>query len=104
MSPRKRYVLHTNKGRKTVLTGRERAWHLLSYNIAKGYILRVNLCEHCGKIGPTDAHHNDYAYPLEVSWLCRQCHSAWHVKRRKGHVALIDDSSSAVAIDPAPQP
>lgn len=34
-------------------------------------------CELCGKF-PTDAHHDDYAKPYEIRWLCRKHHNALH--------------------------
>lgn len=34
-------------------------------------------CEVCGH-QKTDAHHGDYAAPLEVRWLCRQHHTRLH--------------------------
>ena len=30
-------------------------------------------CRSCGAL-PTQAHHNDYARPLDVRWLCSRCH------------------------------
>ncbi len=36
-------------------------------------------CEICGK-EPADAHHDDYAEPLSVRWLCRSHHAEWHAK------------------------
>lgn len=36
-------------------------------------------CEVCG-VEETEAHHDDYAKPLEVRWLCRLHHRQWHVK------------------------
>lgn len=34
-------------------------------------------CEQCGDV-KSDAHHDDYAKPLEVRWLCRKHHARWH--------------------------
>ncbi len=31
----------------------------------------------CGKL-KVDAHHEDYAKPLVVKWLCRSCHVSLH--------------------------
>ncbi len=30
------------------------------------------------------AHHDDYAKPLDVRWLCLPCHFAWHAKHGQG--------------------
>jgi hypothetical protein len=34
-------------------------------------------CEACGD-GHAEMHHQDHERPLEVTWLCRPCHLAWH--------------------------
>lgn len=34
-------------------------------------------CEICGD-SKVDAHHTDYSKPLDVMWLCRSHHNAWH--------------------------
>lgn len=34
-------------------------------------------CVRCGQ-SPTDAHHEDYGRPLDVTWLCRSCHRSRH--------------------------
>lgn len=34
-------------------------------------------CEKCGNPEAL-AHHEDYAKPLEITWLCRSCHSRRH--------------------------
>lgn len=33
-------------------------------------------CEGCG--AKAEKHHDDYAKPLQVRWLCRRCHLAEH--------------------------
>ena len=49
----------------------------VSYAVKKGRLTRQP-CEECGA-EKTDAHHDDYAKPLEVRWLCRSHHTKWHI-------------------------
>ena len=39
--------------------------------------LRRSPCEVCGDV-KTDAHHEDYARPVDVRWLCRKHHRMHH--------------------------
>ena len=55
---------------------------LLNYNIATGSIIKPNICEKCKKVKKLEGHHEDYNKPLEVKWLCKQCHAIWHSKRK----------------------
>jgi ribosomal protein S27AE len=49
---------------------------LVKSKITKGEIMKQP-CEKCGEV-KVDAHHDDYAKPLDVRWLCRRHHMAWH--------------------------
>lgn len=52
-----------------------------------GTIERAELCSSCGNPpgnGYTRAHHDDYAKPLEVRWLCGSCHKKQHGNGRLG--------------------
>lgn len=40
--------------------------------------MRPQHCTQCKKIKEVIAHHDDYAKPLDVRWLCRPCHQCWH--------------------------
>ena len=55
---------------------REHARQLLKNAILAGKIRRVAVCEHCLQQTVTQAHHEDYARPFYVHWLCSKCHSA----------------------------
>ena len=60
---------------------RDRARRLVKGAVARGEMLRPDVCEGCGRTDRTEAHHEDYTMPLEVRWLCRPCH-------RRADVAL----------------
>lgn len=61
---------------------RVRAQGLVNSRIKRGAIERPNACAECGKVGRVDAHHEDYAKPAEVEFLCRSCHMKRHTKHR----------------------
>ena len=50
---------------------------LLGYAIARGQI-KKQPCEKCSSILRIHGHHEDYTKPLDVNWLCPQCHSNLH--------------------------
>lgn len=50
--------------------------------LKSGLIIKPKSCSKCNKIGEVEGHHEDYARPLEVKWLCSVCHSDLHWARR----------------------
>lgn len=46
--------------------------------VYSGKLTRPSNCSECGKDCMPDAHHEDYSKPLEVIWLCRECHMRLH--------------------------
>ena len=40
-------------------------------------------CLFCGRDDRVVGHHQDYSRPLDVTWLCYQCHSRLHALLRK---------------------
>jgi hypothetical protein len=47
--------------------------------ISNGTLIKQN-CEWCDTDKSIHGHHCDYAKPLDVMWLCAQCHRDWHKK------------------------
>jgi hypothetical protein len=54
-----------------------RAQNQLNYAVRKGDVARQP-CEVCGTDQKVHAHHHDYRKPLDVRWLCFQCHKNSH--------------------------
>lgn len=48
----------------------------VAYALKRGK-LQPQPCEKCGE-GKAQAHHDDYAKPLVVRWLCTTHHAEWH--------------------------
>lgn len=57
-----------------------RAAHIILGNAIKGGRIYKMPCEVCGSVYRTHGHHEDYAKPLEVKWLCPQHHKDAHKK------------------------
>lgn len=63
---------------------REDTIRLFSRALRRGDLARPLVCQRCGVGGLIDGHHDDYAEPYNVQWLCRKCHGEWH--RQPGHI------------------
>jgi len=71
--------------------------------VRRGDLIRPERCERCGDVPPRDrdgksaivADHPDYAKPLEVHWLCRDCHTEAHLER--GDVMPLKEPDGKIA-------
>lgn len=65
---------------------KDSAQNKLEKAIQYGRVSRPKTCQHCGIEPPPfrdgrasiQAHHPDYAKPLDVRWLCQKCHHLEH--------------------------
>jgi hypothetical protein len=55
---------------------------VVSVMLRRGKLTRQP-CEECGD-PKAEAHHDDYSKPLDVRWLCRDDHGAWHDAKGPG--------------------
>lgn len=58
-------------------------------------------CEKCGN-AKAEMHHEDYNKPLEVTWLCRECHVDLHTERNRSKVLEEVKSNNQVSEMQAP--
>ena len=56
-----------------------RAAHIsLGNALRDGRVIRPTECQDCGAMVRLQGHHDDYAKPLDVRWLCVPCHTKAH--------------------------
>ena len=61
------------------------ASYMVNNAVRDGKLLKPEDCEGCGsKPSRLHGHHDDYAYPLIVRWLCPGCHNKWHKDNGEG--------------------
>ena len=61
-------------GRKRKHTKKTEARYQLNLAVKRGDIIRPKKCSVCNKEKRITAHHPDYSKPLNVIWLCYECH------------------------------
>jgi len=60
---------------------KQRARQTIHNHLNRGLAEASRRCDRCGITGvKLEAHHYDYARPLEVDYLCTTCHNEWHVR------------------------
>jgi len=53
--------------------------------VRDGKLIKPETCEDCSsEPNRLHGHHDDYAFPLVVRWLCPGCHNNWHKENGEG--------------------
>jgi len=69
---------------KAIHPAKRKAKDAVANAIKSGRLTKLSNCEECPNTGKLDGHHDDYALPLMVRWLCSLCHNAWHRENGPG--------------------
>lgn len=56
------------------------AGSLLNYAVRIKIIKKPEKCSNCHKEREIQEHHSDYSKPLEVVWVCVECHAKLHTR------------------------
>lgn len=59
-----------------------KATNIVNHAIRDGKLERPTICPSCDTETFVEAHHPDYTKPLDVDWLCKECHKKLHRKER----------------------
>lgn len=59
-----------------------KARHKVFVELRAGRLQKPKQCSRCRKRKRLEADHHDYSKPLDIQWLCRQCHTDVEVERR----------------------
>lgn len=57
---------------------RQSARKKVYYALKVGHIIKPKICELCLNKKELFGHHEDYKKPLDVMWICRNCHNEQH--------------------------
>lgn len=60
--------------------------------VQRGILVKPKVCEQCKQPNYVYGHHPDYSKPLDVIWLCRECHT-------KVHFPLDNESRKAESVN-----
>lgn len=66
---------------------KERARNKLNKAVQSGKITKPTKCSLCGTRAEVEGHHEDYNKPLDVVWLCKECHENTH-HLNEGHKSI----------------
>lgn len=84
---------------------RQNARNAVRLAIKAGRLVRAERCSACGAEAYTHGHHDDYAKPLDVRWLCKPCHDAHHLgdkNERHDELRFIGLTAVAASLLEAP--
>ena len=76
-------IVRKQKAYREQNTEKYHARNLVWSHLLTGRLIRPTSCQSCGKQCTPHGHHEDYAKPLDVMWLCTFCHAERHKHLRQ---------------------
>jgi hypothetical protein len=70
--------LESNQRYREKYPDKYHARNVLYGAVKSGKLVKPDCCEFCGETKKLHGHHEDYSKPLEVKWLCNDCHAKEH--------------------------
>ena len=71
---RRRACQRFDRKRQLLCPEKLKSRHASRYAVKAGKLIRPDHCESCFKECKPEGHHKDYSKPLDVDWLCQECH------------------------------
>lgn len=59
---------------------RDAARSAVNAAVRTGRLARPSTCSECQRERKVTGHHDDYARPLDIRWLCYECHGSIHAR------------------------
>lgn len=72
------YLRAMERQRKRDCSIKTIARNKLNAAVKQGIVKKASICENCKNERRLTAHHTDYNKPLDVRWLCYECHAKLH--------------------------
>ncbi len=83
---------------------KKRAHGKVRVAVVSGALIKPKKCERCSSEGVRlEGHHNDYSKPLEVEWLCLECHGKTR-RRHYQHESSYEEGPNNTNENPVPVP
>lgn len=74
----KGHATNQRKKKRATENGKEVARSALRHAVRNDHIKKPTRCQECNKKRKLHGHHKDYSKPLDVDWLCSECHATCH--------------------------
>ena len=76
---RKAQSLIAQRRRRSEHPEKHSAHDKLHAAVKSGKIIKAKFCQVCHSESKLEGHHEDYSKPLDVIWMCDQCHKRRHM-------------------------